>query len=278
MLGNYVDAGAGAAAGRQALVPRQRRRDLPVPQPDPRREARHRGRRRRRPRLPDGLLARWSTSTSRSGAACTVAAIRQPISLADQFGVIDVQPDDPTRIREFLEKPKDPDGPARHARTRCSPRWATTSSTPTRSSRRSPATPTATAPSTTWAATSCRRSCAAAQAGVYDFKDNDVPGSTDRDRGYWRDVGTIGVLLRRAHGPGLAAAGLQPLQLRLADLHVLRPAAAGRSWSGRRRAAGRDRRGACSRPGSWSPAARSAGRCSRRPSASAPARGRPTRC
>ena len=28
-----------------------------------------------------------------SGAACTVAAIRQPISLADQFGVIDVEPD-----------------------------------------------------------------------------------------------------------------------------------------------------------------------------------------
>ena len=29
------------------------------------------------------------------------------------------------------------------------------------------------------------------QAGVYDFKRNDVPGSTDRDRFYWRDVGTI---------------------------------------------------------------------------------------
>ncbi|MEO5852398.1 MAG: sugar phosphate nucleotidyltransferase, partial [Nocardioides sp.] len=45
-----------------------------------------------------------------SGAACTVAAIRQHISLADQFGVIDVVPDDPTRIRAFLEKPKDPTG------------------------------------------------------------------------------------------------------------------------------------------------------------------------
>lgn len=29
-------------------------------------------------------------------------------------------------------------------------------------------------------------------AAVYDFvKDNEVPGTTDRDRGYWRDVGTI---------------------------------------------------------------------------------------
>jgi glucose-1-phosphate adenylyltransferase len=32
---------------------------------------------------------------------------------------------------------------------------------------------------------------AAGQAAVYDFADNDVPGATDRDRGYWRDVGTI---------------------------------------------------------------------------------------
>ncbi len=29
------------------------------------------------------------------------------------------------------------------------------------------------------------------QAAVYDFDDNDVPGATERDRGYWRDVGTL---------------------------------------------------------------------------------------
>jgi glucose-1-phosphate adenylyltransferase len=29
------------------------------------------------------------------------------------------------------------------------------------------------------------------EGGVYDFKDNEVPGATDRDRGYWRDVGTL---------------------------------------------------------------------------------------
>lgn len=28
-------------------------------------------------------------------------------------------------------------------------------------------------------------------ARVYDFADNDVPGATERDRGYWRDVGTL---------------------------------------------------------------------------------------
>ena len=30
------------------------------------------------------------------------------------------------------------------------------------------------------------------QAGVYDFRDNDVAGSAERDRDYWRDVGTLG--------------------------------------------------------------------------------------
>ena len=29
------------------------------------------------------------------------------------------------------------------------------------------------------------------EAGVYDFKRNDVPGSTAKDRDYWRDVGTL---------------------------------------------------------------------------------------
>jgi glucose-1-phosphate adenylyltransferase len=28
-------------------------------------------------------------------------------------------------------------------------------------------------------------------AHVYDFSRNEVPGATDRDRGYWRDVGTL---------------------------------------------------------------------------------------
>jgi glucose-1-phosphate adenylyltransferase len=32
---------------------------------------------------------------------------------------------------------------------------------------------------------------AAGSAHVYDFSDNHVPGATDRDKGYWRDVGTL---------------------------------------------------------------------------------------
>jgi glucose-1-phosphate adenylyltransferase len=31
------------------------------------------------------------------------------------------------------------------------------------------------------------------EATVYDFSSNDVPGATERDRGYWRDVGDLDV-------------------------------------------------------------------------------------
>ena len=41
-----------------------------------------------------------------SGLGVTVAAIRQPISLADQFGVIEAEEDDPTKIAAFREKPR----------------------------------------------------------------------------------------------------------------------------------------------------------------------------
>ncbi|MBO0846770.1 MAG: glucose-1-phosphate adenylyltransferase [Nocardioides sp.] len=125
-----------------------------------------------------------------SGAGCTVAAIRQPISLADQFGVIDVNKDNPRAIREFLEKPTSPQGLPDNpdevlasmgnyvfdaqalveAVTRDSDMQG---STHDMGGDIVPA--------------FVRRN----DAGVYDFKDNEVPGATDRDRGYWRDVGTM---------------------------------------------------------------------------------------
>jgi len=126
-----------------------------------------------------------------SDAACTVAAIRQPIELADQFGVIDVHPDDPSRIRDFLEKPKDPtglpDSPGEvlasmgnyvfdaDALIESVTRDATTQGS--KHDMGGDIVP-----------SFVRREL----AGVYDYKDNVVPGATDRDRGYWRDVGTLG--------------------------------------------------------------------------------------
>ncbi len=125
-----------------------------------------------------------------SGAAATVAAIRQPIGLADQFGVIDVKPESPRQIREFLEKPKNPiglpDSPGEvlasmgnyvfdaDALVEAVTRDATTDgSKHDMGGDIIPA--------------FVRRDL----AGVYDFKDNDVAGSNDRDRDYWRDVGTL---------------------------------------------------------------------------------------
>jgi len=125
-----------------------------------------------------------------SGASCTVAAIRQPIGLADQFGVIDVSPEDPTAIREFLEKPKDPQGlPDNPDEVLASMGnyvfdaqallEAVTRDSDMQGSKHDMGGDIVPA--------FVRRH----EADVYDFKDNHVPGATDRDRGYWRDVGTM---------------------------------------------------------------------------------------
>jgi len=126
-----------------------------------------------------------------SGAACTVAAIRQPIDLADQFGVIDVEPEDPSRIRDFLEKPKDPVGlpDSPHEVLASMGNYvfdadalveAVTSDSGREGSKHD------------MGGDIVPAFVAKSDAGVYDFKDNNVPGATDRDRGYWRDVGTMG--------------------------------------------------------------------------------------
>jgi glucose-1-phosphate adenylyltransferase len=123
-----------------------------------------------------------------SGAGCTVAGIRVPRTEAKAFGVIDSDADG--LITEFLEKPSDPPG--------------------------TPDDPDVTFASmgnyifTTEALLDALRADAEdddsdhdmggdiiprmvrqGDAHVYDFADNVVPGATDRDAGYWRDVGTL---------------------------------------------------------------------------------------
>lgn len=126
-----------------------------------------------------------------SGAACTVAAIRQPIADADQFGVIDVHPDDPLRIRDFLEKPKNPvglpDSPGEVLASMGNYVFdadalvgAVTRDASEIGSKHDMGGDIVPA--------FVRRQ----QAAVYDYKDNVVPGATERDLGYWRDVGTLG--------------------------------------------------------------------------------------
>ncbi|WP_127782275.1 glucose-1-phosphate adenylyltransferase [Rhodococcus sp. X156] len=133
---------------------------------------------------PEQMVARHIES----GAGVTVAGIRVPRSEAHAFGCIDADADG--KITRFLEKPVDPPG-------------------------------TADDPDVTFASmgnyvfsTEVLLKAIHADAGqdgsdhdmggdiipalveaglahVYDFADNVVPGATERDRGYWRDVGTV---------------------------------------------------------------------------------------
>lgn len=125
-----------------------------------------------------------------SGARATVAAIRQPIDMSDQFGVIEVDPQDPQRIRKFLEKPKEttglPDSPEEILASMGNYVFdadalvdAVTDDSMLDGSAHDMGGDIVPA--------FVRRN----EAAVYDFKDNDVPGSTSRDRDYWRDVGTL---------------------------------------------------------------------------------------
>ena len=124
----------------------------------------------------------------RSGKSATVAGIRVPRAEATAFGCI--QADEDGTVTEFLEKPSDPPG--------------------------TPDDPEMTYASMGNYVFSTEALIKAlledeenddsdhdmggdiipyfvnkGEANVYDFSRNEVPGATDRDKGYWRDVGTI---------------------------------------------------------------------------------------
>ncbi|WP_022885068.1 glucose-1-phosphate adenylyltransferase [Glaciibacter superstes] len=125
-----------------------------------------------------------------SGAGATVAAIRQPIGLADQFGVIQVDPANPERITEFLEKPKDAVGlaDAPHEVFASMGNYVFTTDALVEAVLRDGE---RTDSSHDMGGDIIPDLVARGEAGVYDLQLNEVPGSTDRDRYYWRDVGTI---------------------------------------------------------------------------------------
>ena len=123
-----------------------------------------------------------------SGAGLTVAGIRVPRSEADQFGIIDVG--EGSRIRGFLEKPADPPGlpdnpdqsfasmgnylfDADLLRELVIADAADTASKHDMGGDIVPAV------------------VDRGDAHVYDFSDNEIPGESSLDHGYWRDVGTL---------------------------------------------------------------------------------------
>jgi glucose-1-phosphate adenylyltransferase len=125
-----------------------------------------------------------------SGAKATVAAVRQPLNMADQFGVIEVDQDDPRKIAAFVEKPASTPGLAADptqflasmgnyvfdADALVDALHVDAERLDTKHDMGGDIIP---------------YFVNQGEAGVYDFTLNDIPGSTERDRTYWRDVGTI---------------------------------------------------------------------------------------
>ena len=125
-----------------------------------------------------------------TGADFSVAGIRQPIELADQFGVIDVDKDRPGFIKAFLEKPTEPEGlpDSPHEVLASMGNYVATVGPLLEALK-------ADAESATskhdMGGDIVPHFVDKGTCGFYDFVENDVPGSTDRDRNYWRDVGTL---------------------------------------------------------------------------------------
>ncbi|EMY32867.1 glucose-1-phosphate adenylyltransferase [Arthrobacter crystallopoietes BAB-32] len=125
-----------------------------------------------------------------SGAAASVAAVRQPLKLADQFGVIETDPQDPSRIKAFVEKPDStaglPDDPDSFLASMgnyvfntdalIAALEADAERLDTHHDMGGDIVP---------------YFVSRGEAAVYDFTANDVPGSTKADKQYWRDVGTL---------------------------------------------------------------------------------------
>lgn len=125
-----------------------------------------------------------------SGKGVTVAAIRQPIALANQFGVIEVDPKNPKKIAAFREKPSNPIGlPDSPNEVLASMGNYVFSATALIEAIEVDGE--LTESSHDMGGDIVPYMVARDDAAVYDFTYNQIPGSTERDHSYWRDVGTI---------------------------------------------------------------------------------------
>jgi glucose-1-phosphate adenylyltransferase len=124
-----------------------------------------------------------------SGAGVTVAGIRVPRSEAKGFGVIQTAPDG-RRIEAFLEKPTDPPGlPDDPEKVYASMGNYVFSTEALLEAVKMDAGDEGSVHD--MGGNIIPMMVDKGDAQVYDFMDNDVPGATDRDCGYWRDVGTL---------------------------------------------------------------------------------------
>jgi glucose-1-phosphate adenylyltransferase len=124
----------------------------------------------------------------RSGAGVTVAGIRVPRTEAKAFGCI--ASDESGRITEFLEKPSDPPSvPDDPDVTFASMGNYVFTTDELLAGLRADAEDGESEHD--MGGDIIPRMVRDGNAAVYDFAENEVPGATDRDRVYWRDVGTI---------------------------------------------------------------------------------------
>jgi glucose-1-phosphate adenylyltransferase len=123
------------------------------------------------------------------GAGVTVAAIRVPRLDATEFGVIKAAADGHL-IEEFLEKPADPPGlPGSPGEAFASMgNYVFDADVLVEALRADAKNPTS---RHDMGGDIIPMMVANGTAQVYDFATNEVPGATERDRAYWRDVGTL---------------------------------------------------------------------------------------
>jgi len=122
-----------------------------------------------------------------AGAGVTVAGIRVPVAEGSSFGIIET---DGTAIRSFVEKPsKPPTIPGSPDQCYASMgNYIFDTETLLNVLREDAANPESVHDMGT---NIIPRLAAQGVAQVYDFASNVVPGATERDAGYWRDVGTL---------------------------------------------------------------------------------------
>jgi glucose-1-phosphate adenylyltransferase len=123
------------------------------------------------------------------GAGVTVAAIPVPRAEATAFGVIQTGPDDRS-IEAFLEKPADPPARPGHPGEAYASmgNYLFTAEVLVETLRKDAANR---ASRHDMGGDIVPMLVSERNADVYDFLTNEVPGSNERDAGYWRDVGTL---------------------------------------------------------------------------------------
>lgn len=125
-----------------------------------------------------------------SGLQATVAGVRQPLETSNQFGVIETYPENPTKIRGFVEKPETtpglPDSPGEFLASMGNYVFdakalvdAVVEDSKNESSMHD------------MGGDIMPAFTSAGEAGVYDFAHNVIPGAHTEDHAYWRDVGTL---------------------------------------------------------------------------------------